>query len=163
MPHPTQRRKAYRPRPVSGIGGIAAIAKRQDAQALQVPMDLDQVTGIECSYRMAFEQMTHGAATEENWAMVTFSLNMAIVLADQGLGKEYAAKIAAALEGANRARLRGAKTGRYGLDGPAITAICEAFAVHDEQIRIATKAEVQAAIDEMHRRMDAGICYKEVA
>jgi hypothetical protein len=163
MPHPSQRRKAYRPRPVSGIGGITAIAKRHDVQALQVPMNLDQAVGIECSYRLAFEQLTHGQPTEENWAMVTFSLNMAIVMADQGLGQEYTGKIAAALEGASRARMRGVKTGRYGLDGPAITAILEAFAVHDEQIRIATKAEVKAAINEMHRRMDAGICYREVA
>lgn len=163
MPHPTQRRKAYRPRPVSGIGGIAAIAKRHDVQALQVPMHLDQAIDVECSYRLAFQQMTTGHATEENWAMVTFSLNMAVVMADQGLGAEYTAKINAALEGANRARMRGEKTGQYGLDGPGITAILEAFEVHNEQIRIATKTEVKAAIQEMHRRMDAGICYKDAA
>jgi hypothetical protein len=151
---------AHRPMPETPVSEIYAVLDGYDRD-MRRTLNEEQVTDLGIAHHLAFAQMLAGAATLQNWAVVVCSLNIAVVLADRGLGQEHLPRFIEALKGANRAKRRGDKTGRYGFDGPAIQAIQDAFDVHEEQIKIARKDELVAAVQEVHRRADAGIAYQD--
>jgi hypothetical protein len=105
--------------------------------------------------------MRSGRGDEQQWGTVVFTLNMAMLLAEAGYGPEYEPLLARALEGAFRARLRADQSGKWGFDGPALTAIAEALEVHEAQLEAATQADILAARDEMKRRINAGIVFRD--
>lgn len=163
MKAPKKRNKTYKPRHVSPVGGLFAFGKQYAAAEDRAPMTDDQVSDIVLSYRIAFEAMLTGGASEEHWSSCACSLNIAIVLAERGLGEEHIPAFNDALEGAFRARIRAGRTGAWGFDGDAIQAIKTAFLIHDEQLQLATKQEIREALREVHRRVDAGNVYREAA
>lgn len=158
-----KRSKAYRPRPVSQVGGLFAIGGQHVAAEDRRPMSNDQITDLEVAYRLAFHDMINGRATEENWCVCVCSLNIALVLAERGLGEEYIPALNTALEDAFRAKIRAGRTGKWGFDGDAIQAIKDAFAVHEEQIKLAMKQEIRDALHEVYRRADEGNVFREAA
>jgi hypothetical protein len=157
------RNKAYRPRPISMIGGIDIIAKRHDVTELMQPMSDGQITDLAVAFRLAFQQMLNGGASEENWCVCVCSLNIAMVLAERGIGEQYIGEINQSLEGAFRAKVRAGRTGAWGFDGDAIQAIKLAYEIHEEQLKLAAKHEIVGALREVHRRADAGNVFKEAA
>ena len=148
------RNKAYRPKPVSKTSWHEAFTKRQT-------LDDDQQTDLSVAYRLAFQQMVSGHADEENWCVVVLSLNIALVLAEWGIGEEYIDRINGALEGAFRAKIRAGRTGKWGFDGEAIQAIKDVFEIHEEQLKLASKHEITSSLQEVHRRADAGHVFTE--
>lgn len=157
------RNKSYKPRPVSKVGGLFAIRAAHETAELKRPMSDEQITDLEVAYRLAFHDMLNGRATEENWCVCVCSLNIALVLAERGLGEEFIPRINEALEGAFRAKIRAARTGKWGFDGDAIQAIKDAYEVHEEQIKFTTKQEIRDALHEVHRRADEGNVFREAA
>lgn len=153
----------YRPRENSFNGGIRAIARIHGAREIALPLDPHAMTDLGIAYWAAFHQMLHGSAREEDWAMVTCSLNVAMVLCEQGFGAEYEPYLVKALDGAFRSKVRadGLKVWRY--DGEGINAIREALEVHDEQVKLATKGELRAAMQEVLHRIETGNVYQQAA
>lgn len=158
-----KRNKKYRPRPVSLIGGIGAIAAQHDAAFMRQPMSDGQLTDLSLAFRLAFADMLAGRATEENWSMIACSLNIAVVLAERGYGEDCIPQINEALEGAFRAKLRAGRTGHWGFDGPAIQTIKNALEVHEAQLAAATKQELREVLLEVHRRIDEKNVFSEAA
>lgn len=160
-------RKKRTLRPVSPVGGIAAIFRRHDAAELLQPMSDEQITDPSVAFRMAFAQMLGGHASEQNWCVCgcvcVCSLDIALILCEYGIGEQYLPEINRALEGAFRAKLRAGRTGRWGFDGEAIQAIKTAFEIREEQIKIASKQQLREAIREVHRRDAAGNVFQEAA
>ena len=156
-------RKPHRRRQGSAVGGLFAVQHRHDEAALSQPMTDDQVGDLALAFRLAFQAMVSGAADEQHWSTCVCSLNIALVLAEQGIGADWEPEFNAALEGAFRAKLRAGRTGSWGFDGPAMQAIKEAFELHELQIESATKGEIKAALIEVRRRIDAGDVYQEAA
>lgn len=154
--------ETLRPLPVSTVSEVCAALALYDADPRR-PLSDDQVRDLGLNYRMAFRAMLNGGATEERWSICVCSLNIALVLAERGLGEEYIPRINEALAGAFRAKVRAGSIGSWGFDGPAIQAIKDAFDVHDEQLTLATKNETRAALHEVHRRADEGNVYQEAA
>ncbi len=157
------RRKRYRPRmtsPVAGLGTLlTASARIEDAH----PISDDQVTDLAAAYWLALDAMVRGTSGEEEWSVVTCALNIALVLAEQGIGVEYERDFVAALDGAFRAKIRADEKGSWRFDGDALQAIRAALALHDQQIVAATKAQLRAAMTEVRRRIDDGCVYQAVA
>lgn len=153
---------ALRPQPASAVSFISLALAMYDNDPRR-PMNDDQLTDLEVAYRMAFHGMLNGQATEENWCVCVCSLNIALVLAERGLGEEFVPRINDALEGAFRAKVRAGRSGKWGFDGVAIQAIKDAFEVHEEQLKLASKREVRDALHEVHRRADEGNVFKEAA
>jgi hypothetical protein len=151
-----------RARPASTVSYVLA---QLAVYALDVrrPMSEDQATDVCITHHMAFARILGGEATAENFVEVATALNLAIVLADWGIGQEYVPLINAALAGTARAMERGTRSGKFGFDGPAIKAVQDALDIFAEQLKLATKLEMKAAIAEVHRRVDAGIVYQEAA
>ncbi|WP_261533074.1 hypothetical protein [Burkholderia multivorans] len=156
-------RKQYRPRPSNRCASLGPIQRAAQALIDREPMSDDQARDLGIAYHMSLERMLKGSGDEETWSTVTCSLNIALVLAERGIGAEFEAQIVRALDGAFRAKQRADQTGRWVYDGDAIHEIREALAVHDEQMRVALVGEVRAALREVHRRIDAGNVYREAA
>jgi hypothetical protein len=149
-------RKAYRPRAINKTIGIDVLERR-------TPMDNTQTTDLGIAYHVALDEMLHGRGTEEHWSTVVCALNLTLVLAERGFGAALMPVAKSALDGAVRARDRARTCGRWGLDGDAKNDMSTALALHDEQMRLATKRHVLDAIAEVHRRIDGGHAFKEAA
>ena len=156
-----RRNKQHTPRPISFNGGLFAIAKLHDERESKLPLDPHAMTDLGIAYWAAFHQMLHGKAREEDWTMVVCSLNVALILCEQGFGREYEPYLVKALDGSFRCKMRadGLKVWRY--DGEAINAIREALEVHDEQVKLATKGELRDALLEVLRRIESGNVYEK--
>ena len=120
------------------------------------PLEQDQRTDLGIAYRMAFQSLRTGTGQESDFHTIACTLNIALVLAERGFGVEWVEQVKAAQDGLMRCLGRGQKTGSWGLDGPAMTALTDALALHDEQIVLATQKEIREAIAEVHRRITNG-------
>lgn len=163
MKSPKKRNKPYRPKPVTQHGGLIAVARVHARAEEAAPLRDDQLTDLGMAYWLSLENLRTGPATEEAWSCVACALNIGIVLCEQEVGQEYEELFARALDGAFRAKVRSQRTGSFRLDGEAMRDIEEAFAVHDEQMKLATRAEVTRAMNTVHARMESGKVYKEAA
>ena len=157
------RNKKYTPRPVGTAGGLVAIARATMRRDEAVPLREDQTTDLGLAYWLSLEQLTKGDANEEAWSCVVCSLNIGMALCEAGIGDGYEPWLVKALDGAFRAKIRSARTGNFRLDGEAITAITDALHVHDDQMKVATRAEVTQAMNTVRRRIDEGHVYREAA
>jgi hypothetical protein len=149
-------RKAYRPRAVSRTAGFDVLERR-------TPLDLSQTTDLGIAYHVALDEMLQGRGTEEHWSTLACALNITLVIAETGPGLNSIRIIEDALAGAVRARDRARRTGKWGFDGDALIDMKIALETHDAQLATVSKAVVQAALAEVHRRIDAGDAFKEAA
>jgi hypothetical protein len=157
------RNKAYRPKANLTGGGLQALVRIEDRARIRTinnstyrPEDL---TDLRTAYWVAFANLKQGHPTEEAWGHVCFSLNLALVLCELGFGSEWTDTVVAALDGIFKAKQRGDRTGRYGLDGDAIKAVTDALEVHDQQMEVATRAETAQAYAIVQQRIAAGNVY----
>jgi hypothetical protein len=157
------RRKRYQPRPILRLGGLSIIAGQHAAAEDNTPIVAEDQTDLHIAYRLAFEAMCNGASSEENWSVVVVSLNVALILSERGIGHEYEPYLVKALDGAFLAKIRAGRHGVWRFDGPAINDIRTAFEIHEEQIRLTTKAEVRSALQEVYNRINQGHIYREAA
>lgn len=157
------RNKKYRPRPVCNVGGLALVAMADIRGQQAKPLRSDQTTDIGLAYWLSLQNLLSGDANEEAWSCVVCALNIGMALAENGIGADAEPWLVKALEGAFRAKIRSARTGNFRLDGEAITAITDALHAHDEQMKLATRAEVTEAMNLVRRRIDEGHVYREAA
>ncbi len=154
-----KRTKRYVPRPIATAGGLGVIANCIARGAEVVPLRDDQLTDLGVAYWLSMENLRTGEATEEAWSCVVCALNITMALSEAGIGDDYEAEIRLALDGAFRAKVKSAEVGTFRLDGPAITSITKALEIHDQQLQIATRAEVTQAMRTVHERIEAGNVY----
>lgn len=168
------RNKPYKRRDINLYAAGNAIASNQGAmlkkahevvlaERLAVPLDDDQQTALCAAWRLAFDALLKGRGNESDWNTVVCSLNIALVLSENGFGPECEAQIIDALDGVFRSKLRQGRRDKWGLDGPAIQAIKEAYRTHEAQLEFATGAEIMAARDEVNRRIDSGNVYRDAS
>lgn len=155
-----KRNKKYHPKPVHVAGGLVALARCIARGEEAVPLRDDQLTDLGVAYWLSMENLRTGAATEEAWSCVVCALNIGMALCEDGIGGEYEAMLVSALDGAFRAKIRSAKAGTFRLDGAAIIAITDALQVHDQQLEIATRAEVTKAMQTVQDRVNKGHIYE---
>lgn len=149
------RRKAYHPKPISRIGGMGAIVKRRESEVMSQPLEGERQSAVVIAYHAAIDAMTGGYAEEYHFDTICYALNVGQILAEHGLGQEYLSLIEPAIYAMQRARARYLAHGKFGLDGPGLVAITAVAGLHEEQMRIATHAELMSAVDEMHKRVAA--------
>ncbi len=155
-----KRDKRYRPKPNNPAGGLAVFGGCHARAEDRAPLKCDQLQDLGVAYWLAFENLRFGSASEESWSTVVCALNIALVLTEIGIGAEYESDINAALAGAFRAKVRGDKDGNFRLDGEALRDIDHALTVHDEQVKIASKAEILTAMRTIRQRIDDGVVYQ---
>ena len=157
------RNKTYKPRSISQHGGLVAIAmchaRGENASVLKP----DQVTDLGVAYWLSLENLRTGDANEESWSCVACALNVALVLCEKGIGAEYVDALVMALDGTFRAKIRSAKTGNFRLDGEALRDIETALIIHDSQLELAKRYEVQEAMNVIYRRLKEGNVYEDAS
>lgn len=158
-----RRNKVYRPRAANPAGGLVALLAISDRGELASPLQESQLTDLGLAYWLSFENLCTGDATEEHWSCVVCALNVAMALCEAGIGGEEEDDLRLALDGAFRAKIRSARTGNFRLDGDAMRDITAALHTHDEQMKLATRAEVTTALQLVHRRVQEGNVYREAA
>ena len=157
------RNKKYSPRPAHIGGGLHAVALCHARFENKSPLHGSQLTDLGAAYWLAFDGPTSGRASEEQWSCVVCALNIALTLAEVGIGAECEPDIVLAMDGAYRAKIRSARTGNYRLDGDAMTAITTALHWHDQQMQVARRSEVVAALATVQRRVQQGNVYEVAA
>ena len=153
-----KRNKKYTPKPIFAFGGLAAFENIAQRTADKLPILKSDANDCATAYWVSFSQLTHGDALEENWATVTCSLDVGLVLCRKNVGAEYEDLFISALDGMIRARERGVATGSYRLDGDALKVVTECLHVHDEQMRVATREEVKYSLNEIYKAIKNGNC-----
>jgi Holliday junction resolvase len=155
------RNKKYVPRLIAQHGGLVAIAmchaRGENASVLKP----DQITDLGVAYWLSLENLRTGDANEESWSCVACALNVALVLCEKGIGAEYEKQLVTALDGAFRAKIRSAKSGNFRLDGEALRDIETALQIHDQQMSLAKRWEVTAAMQTIYKRLKDGNVYQE--
>jgi len=157
------RNKKYRPRPVGVAGGLSVVAKCYARGEDAAPLNDGQLQDLGLAYWLNLEQLRSGAATEEAWSVVVTALNIGMALAESDVGAEHEQTFTDALTGAFRAKTRSARTNNFRLDGDAMRDIQAALAVHDQQMEIASKAQIVGAMNLVRHRIDEGHVYREAA
>ena len=157
------RHKKYQPKRVTQHGGLVAIAMCHARGENASTLNGDQVTDLGVAYWLSFENLRTGSANEESWSCVACALNVALVLAEKGIGAEFERDLVKALDGTFRAKMRSSTSGNFRLDGEALRDIEHALHIHDQQMQIAKRWEVTAAMNVIYARLEAGNVYKEAA
>ena len=157
------RNKPYRPRPITQHGGLVAIAMCHARGENASTLTGDQITDLGVAYWLSFENLRTGDANEEAWSCLACALNVGMILCEKDIGAEHVDALVTALDGAFRAKTRSAKTGNFRLDGDALRDIEHALQIHDQQMAIAKRWEVAAAMNTIYERLEQGIVYREAA
>lgn len=116
----------------------------------------DQQRDIGIAYRSSLHAMLRGKGTEQTWSTVACMLNLALMLAEQGVLPKALDVIKQAQEALIRSRARAEKCNSWAFDGKGIRDAMAAANYHDEQLEIAKRSQVVQAIREVHRRVDIG-------
>lgn len=147
-----KRTKRYTPRTASS--GLHILAERVVAHS---PLPVEHRQNIAIDYYTALDAMIGGYASGKHFDTLVYAVNVARILADNGIGGEYEGLVEPALLAMQRCKQRFAHGGKYGLDGDGIQAMRAMAPLHEAQIEASTARELEAAVAEMHRRIDAGI------
>ena len=114
----------------------------------------EQVT-LKLPVREAFERIKTGVSVEGDFHTLAAAVNVTMVRAESidPLAEEVAIKAKDALM---RTLRRHQSTGRWGFDGPALGEISDCIDMHEQLIELQTPLQMQKAMTEVIRRMDAG-------
>lgn len=137
-------------------GGFSAIARAQLLQMHQTQLPPENQTNTVTAYHVAIDAMTTGSANLTHFDTLVYAMNIAVILMEQGLGDEDIELIRAAQDGLARAKARYLDRGKLGLDGDALQALKAAAIVHEAHVAVATRGELEDAINEMHARVERG-------
>jgi hypothetical protein len=151
-----------RPLPVSSIE-LAEVARWQMEKNKALPMIDRDKHKLMVDNWASLDLIARGAGLADHMAIVITAMNMAMVLTEQGFGREYQDQVRLALDGCWRAKKRGDATGRWVFDGPALVAVREAMQVLEAQIDHASRYELIDVIHTIHARHKTGNVYCEAA
>lgn len=117
------------------------------------PMTHDDYQSMTAYYRLAYENALRGSASEETWGCLALGSNMALILAEKGIGAEWIEKIQEGQEALMRANARGEQIGSWRMDGMGAKVLGEVLDILDGQLEVATRGEIIEARDIILKRM----------
>lgn len=128
------------------------------AAICEQPMAAEQVVDLAVGYHGAVDSIRRGAGTDKDAHTLAGAVNIALVLAEQGIGPECIPAIQLAQNAVVVLIRRGEATGRYVFDGPGLQAVLELVSIHDQQLaaEACTQALMTSVIREVQRRHNRG-------
>ena len=133
---------------------VSRAESRRDAN----PLKDDQQRDLALCYHMSFENMLK-RGNEEDWYVLSATMNVALVLAEQGYGEEYIPEIKQAMESLMDLKYRADRTGRWAFDGAGIQHMRVALELHDQQCALASRGETKKVLKVIIDRANAGHMY----
>lgn len=128
----------------------------------QHPLDRGQKLQLGVVLRTHLEALRLGKADATAFHNLASGVNVSMVLAERGLGKEYSEQIGAAQMAMVRFKRNGDR-GRWLLDGPSLVALLDWMAIYDAQLEIVSQQEAMSALDEVDRRVKRGQVFEVLA
>ena len=124
----------------------------------RMPLPADQTRDIGLAYHVALEAMMTEHANESAWSTLACSINIALMLAEQGIHAEAQPIIRLAQEALIKIREHALKSGNWciNLAHHHKQAIYAAVNVHDLQCALCTKAQIGDALRLVHKRIEQG-------
>jgi hypothetical protein len=122
----------------------------------RIPLASDQQRDIGIAYHASLQAILRGHGNEQAWATLSCSLNIAMMLCEQGFCAGHMDDIRHAQQAMMTCRARAARHGRYGFTGDEARLVMAACTIHDQQISRATKDHVATALRDLHQRIEAG-------
>lgn len=145
-----QKRHRRVPRPANPCAMINAVIRRSSLAE-------DQIETIRLAHHTALRSLVSHCGSERDVKQVVYALNMSLVLAEAGFGEEHVPLVANAMDACfSSGGIRRLESGCWGLATEYEEAVGTALLLHDEQLAIASVAELQAADAELKRRVAAG-------
>lgn len=122
----------------------------------RMPLADDQKRDLGIAYRMQLQAMLRGSGTEESWSTLACSLNIALILCEQGISANAIQTIQLAQDALLSCRARQFRVKKWAFNGDEAKIVMRACSIHDEQLEFATRAQVVAALKEVHHRIEIG-------
>lgn len=146
MTKPKKRTKAYKPKYVSVnpikkfFGGMSG----DHAEHLLTTNILNHE---------AMAAMVQGRGDKDSWDRLCGALNIAIVMAEMGIGNEFRETLLAGQYALLECGIRSVKKGVFAFTGDELRAMNEAMSCLDAQLENSRASDVDRAADEMTRRL----------
>lgn len=119
------------------------------------PFDESERVRLNLPVRISFESMKTGKGVDEDFHTLAAAVNVALICAEK-IDPAVEETAIRARDALMRTLRRWKSTGRYGFDGPALFEIAECIDLHEQLIELQTPLQMQTAMKEVIRRMDAG-------
>ncbi|MFA6904359.1 MAG: hypothetical protein WC236_14890 [Gallionellaceae bacterium] len=120
----------------------------------RLPLEDNQLRDLGIAYRASLEAMLNGKGDDQAFNTLACALNIALVLCERGIGEEFIPTIKHAQNCLINCRERAARFNNWSFTADEARTILKAFAIHDEQIPLATKKEIVFSLDEVRRRIE---------
>ncbi len=140
------------PRPIDPMGGLGLLNRRTTA-----PVEEVQLRDLGLAYLGALRGMTTKHGNENMWHTLACSINVAMVLSEMGVMPQGMSVIHQGQDALIRVKAHAEKSGEWKLGANAFPIEC-AFKFHHQQIKEASRGQLITALEEVHRRLDAGRC-----
>lgn len=145
---------------VSNVGGLFVIGAAYKRGSAKQKLSDEQVTDIKLATRLSLQNMIAGASSENDWGMITGSINTALILAENGYGVEHEDVFIRAQEALVRSHIRGKNTNVWRFDGPGLQDVRDAIDLHEQQCDLVTEEALTEALTEVKRRMNEGLVFE---
>lgn len=120
----------------------------------RMPLADDQLRDLGIAYRASLQVIISGKGDEQAWSTLACAINISLILCERGLGEEFIPTIKHAQDGLIACRERGLRFNNWSFTADEARTILRTFAIHDEQITLATKKEIVYALGEVRRRIE---------
>jgi hypothetical protein len=133
--------------------------KRDPMGWVKKRMSLDQskLRDIGVPVHLAIEAMRTGHGEQgEAWGILAGSVNVALLLAENGIGNEYIGQIKEAQAALMRCRERAERTSVWAFDGDGYNAVASVIDLHEQQLAEGNVGVIERALYEGRRRVDCG-------
>jgi hypothetical protein len=114
----------------------------------------DQQRDLGLAYHISLQAMLCGSGTEQAWSTLSCTLNIALILCEQGICAGGIETVKLSQAAMMRSKERAARTGKWAFDGEGIRIIQAALNLHDKQTSRATRGQITEALREVHRRIE---------
>jgi hypothetical protein len=144
------RNKAYRPKAImqNPLNQIIGGLNRLDAESL---------TDLNIKNHAALYMIVTGAGTKYDVNKLMSCVNVANIMSQQGIGKDYRNDIILARDAMQSLGRRFAKLGKFEFVTDELAVMNHFMAIHDAQLEVARIIDVERAYDEVYRRLKHGI------
>ena len=99
----------------------------------------------------SLDAVRRGEASRDDIDVLIAALNMTEAWALMRIGEDWKVEIRAAQDALFAVGSRGAETGKFILRGPELTALNLGMEIHDAQLAVCTVAELERAMDLVHK------------
>lgn len=121
-----------------------------------IPLASDQQRDIGIAYHASLQAILRGHGNEQAWSTLACSLNIAMTLCEKGFCAGSLEMIKHAQTSMMTCKARAERFDKYAFTGDEARMVMAACTIHDEQISRATRAQITAALKEVHRRIENG-------